>query len=302
MFLQSRKLRRKRETGASLQMMSKRDLTPEEQETIQKSKDSSVIMTSNDTTHTIEKGTVCALNMFVQVQFFKESPAVLSLGKLCEENGYSHEWYPGQPSYLKCKTDNHIPLVVPGVQAAADQTKTLDDWKRTQAVGDHESSVESKSTRMASTITEGLTRRSSSSTDVDRKGSLWRSRIQIASQICSGSARLGNAMDSKLSMKNQNQLKRRREIPENSDVKKKTQDPWIRTDLCFFICSLRRAELESWEINAPQIRNKWICRTSCTTLQESWWAEAMECYCFSQMCKTHKQMSRHFLNDGSSHH
>ena len=76
-------------------------------------------MTSNDTTHTNEKGTVCALNMFVQVQFFRESPAVLSLGELCEENGYSHEWYPGQPSYLKCKTDNHIPLVVPGVQAAA---------------------------------------------------------------------------------------------------------------------------------------------------------------------------------------
>ena len=67
-------------------------------------------------------------------------------------------------------------------------------------------------------------------------------------------------------------------------------------------CSLQRAELESWEINAAQIRKKWKCRASCTTLQESWWAEAMECYCFSQMCKTHKQMSRHFMNDGSSHH
>ena len=30
-------------------------------------------------------------------------------------------------------------------------------------------------------------------------------------------------------------------------------------------CSLRRAELESWEINAAQIRNKWNCRPSCTT-------------------------------------
>ena len=177
MFLHSQKLRRKRETGASLQMMSKIYLTPEEQETIQKSKDSSVIMTSNDTTHTIDKGTVRALNMFVQVQFFRESPAVFSLRKLCEENGYSYEWYPGQQSYLKCKTDNHIPLAVPGVQAAAHQTKTLDDWKRPQAVGDHESSAETQSTRMASTITEGLTRGSSSSTDVDRKGSLWRSRI-----------------------------------------------------------------------------------------------------------------------------
>ena len=31
----------------------------------------------------------------------KESPAVLSLGILCEENGFSNdEWHPGQPSYL----------------------------------------------------------------------------------------------------------------------------------------------------------------------------------------------------------
>ena len=237
MFLQSPSLRRKRERREHHFKWWVREiyLTPEEQETIQKSKDSSVIMISNDTTHTIEKGTVCALNMFVQVHFFKKSPAVLSLGKFCEGNGYSLEWYPGRPSYLKCNTDNHITLAVPGVHAAAHQTKTLDDWKRTQAVGDHEPSVETQSTRMASTITEGLTRGPSSSTDVDRKGSWWRSRFLTASQICSGCARLGDAMDSKLSMKNQNQLKRRREIPENSDVKKKTQGPWIRTNLCFFI-------------------------------------------------------------------
>ena len=38
--------------------------------------------------------------MFVQAQFLKESPAVLSLGKLCEEIGYPHEWHPGQPPDL----------------------------------------------------------------------------------------------------------------------------------------------------------------------------------------------------------
>ena len=65
-------------------MMSKSDLTPEEQETVQQSKDPSVIMTANGTTHTTEKATVCVcdLGMFVQVQLLKESPAVLSLGKL----------------------------------------------------------------------------------------------------------------------------------------------------------------------------------------------------------------------------
>ena len=47
--------------------------------------------------------------------------------------------------------------------------------------------------------------------------------------------------------------------------------------------SLRRAELESWEIFAAKIRNKWNCRTTVLVqsgLQESWRAEAMECYSY----------------------
>ena len=79
---------------ASLHMMSKSDLTPEEKETIRKSKGPSVTVTANGTTHTREEATVsvCALDMSVKVQLLKESPAVLSLGKLCEENSYSYEW------------------------------------------------------------------------------------------------------------------------------------------------------------------------------------------------------------------
>ena len=72
-----------------------------EQETIQKSKDPSVITTATGTAHMTEEATVygCDLDTFAQVQLLKESP-VLSLGYLCEENGYSYEWHPGQPSYL----------------------------------------------------------------------------------------------------------------------------------------------------------------------------------------------------------
>ena len=83
-------------------MMSESALTPVEQETIQKSKSPSVIKTPHGTTHTTEKATenVCDLDIFVQVQFLNESPAVLSLGELCQENGYPYEWHPGQSSYL----------------------------------------------------------------------------------------------------------------------------------------------------------------------------------------------------------
>ena len=77
-------------------------MAQEEQETIQKSKESSVDVTANGTTHATEEATanIDDLDMFVQVQSLKESPAVLSLGNLCEENSYSYEWHPGQPSHL----------------------------------------------------------------------------------------------------------------------------------------------------------------------------------------------------------
>ena len=62
------------------------------------------------------------LNQFVTVQLLEETPAVLSLGKLCEDHGYSNEWVSGQEPRLTkngksitCKTDNFVPLVVPGV-------------------------------------------------------------------------------------------------------------------------------------------------------------------------------------------
>ena len=101
----------------------------QQQETIHKWKDPSVIMTANGTAQTTEDATVyvCDLDILVQVQLLKELPAVLSLGTLCEANGYSydsHEWHPDQPSILikngrniECKTSKNIPLVVPGAQA-----------------------------------------------------------------------------------------------------------------------------------------------------------------------------------------
>ena len=97
--------------------------------------------------------------MLVQVQLWKESPLILSLRELCEEIGYSCEWRPGQPSYLiekwrknDCKTDSHILLVLPGVQATKHQSEGLDDRKQTQAVGDHERRVEIESPDLLSTI------------------------------------------------------------------------------------------------------------------------------------------------------
>ena len=68
------------DSGASLHMMSKSYSTPEEQETIQKSKDPSVLMTANGTTQTTQEATVYVCNLYMFVRLLEESPAVLSLG------------------------------------------------------------------------------------------------------------------------------------------------------------------------------------------------------------------------------
>ena len=82
------------------------------------------MVTANGEVQTNEEAQVFVhdLNLFVTVQVLDETPAVLSQGKLCEDHGYSNEWVSGQKPRLTkdgktviCKTDNFVPLVVPGL-------------------------------------------------------------------------------------------------------------------------------------------------------------------------------------------
>ena len=65
------------------------------------------------------KYTSTNLDLFVTVQSIEETLAVLSLGKLCEDHGYSYEWVSGQKPRLtkevktiKCKSDYFVPLLL----------------------------------------------------------------------------------------------------------------------------------------------------------------------------------------------
>ena len=56
----------------------------------------------------------------------ENTQAVLSLGKFCDENGYSYEWINGQkPHLIKnririiCNTENFVPIVVPGLSSSS---------------------------------------------------------------------------------------------------------------------------------------------------------------------------------------
>ena len=60
------------------------------------------------------------------MKVLENTPAVLSLGKLCDENGYSCEWINGQkPHLIKdgiriiCNTENFVPIVVPGLSSSS---------------------------------------------------------------------------------------------------------------------------------------------------------------------------------------
>ena len=60
------------------------------------------------------------------MKVLEDTPAVLSLGKLCDKHGYSYEWINGQNPHLikngiriQCNTENFVPIVVPGLSTSS---------------------------------------------------------------------------------------------------------------------------------------------------------------------------------------
>ena len=64
--------------------------------TVKKSRTITIVLTANGEVHIQKEAQVFVhdLNQFVTVQQIEET-AVLSLGKLCEDHGYSCEWVSG---------------------------------------------------------------------------------------------------------------------------------------------------------------------------------------------------------------
>ena len=150
--------------------MTKSDLALEDQVTIRKSKDPSVIMTANGTTHTTEEATVHVydLDVFVQFQWLKESLAELSVWKDCARravfrmNGIqvSHHISStvGETSNVKTTTSSSW---LSQVCKQPNTRPTL--WTTTST---HQRRVDTDLTEWPQPFTDGLTQGSSSSTDV----------------------------------------------------------------------------------------------------------------------------------------
>ena len=91
------------DSGASMHMSSKKDLNDAEMDTLTKSCSPTMVITANGEVQTHEEATVYVkeLNMFLtMMKVLENTPAVLSLRKHCDENGYSYEWINGQKPHL----------------------------------------------------------------------------------------------------------------------------------------------------------------------------------------------------------
>ena len=90
--------------------LSRKDLSSDEMETLRRSRPPTVVVTASGKVQTNEEGQVYVhdLGLFVTVQFVEDTLAVLSLGKLCEEHGYSCEWVSGQQPRLTKNRTNYL--------------------------------------------------------------------------------------------------------------------------------------------------------------------------------------------------
>ena len=111
-----------------MHMISKKDLNSAELETVTTSKSPTTAITANGEVRTNEEATVYVreLGIFLTMKVLEDTPAVLSLGKLCDEHGYSYEWINGQKPHLikngiriQCNTENFVPIVVSGLSASS---------------------------------------------------------------------------------------------------------------------------------------------------------------------------------------
>ena len=141
-----------------MHMISKKDLSDAEMDTLTKSCSPTIVITANREVQTHEEATVYVkeLDIFLTMRVLENTPAVLSLGKLCDENGYSHEWINGQKPHLimngiriPCNTENSVPIVVPGLSCSSSGSSSTSKTPSRQ-----ESHFSSSSSTSSSSTTE----------------------------------------------------------------------------------------------------------------------------------------------------
>ena len=143
-----------------MHMISKKDLSDAEMDSLTKSCSPTIVIIANGEVQTHEEATVYVkvLRKFLTMKVLENTPAVLSLGKLCDENGYSYEWINGQKPHLikngiriPCNTENFVPIVLPGLSSSSSGSSST---SKTPSKHESHSSSSSLSSSSAPTVGE----------------------------------------------------------------------------------------------------------------------------------------------------
>ena len=154
------------DSGASMHMISKKDLSDAEMNTLTKSCSPTIVITANGEVQTHEQAIVYVkeLDIFVTMKVLENTPAVLSLGKHFDENGYSYEWINGQKPHLikngiriPCNMENFVPFVVPGLSTSA-SSSSHHSTSRTPSRQERHCSTSSSSSSSSLTVSDTKTR------------------------------------------------------------------------------------------------------------------------------------------------
>ena len=142
-------------------------------DTLTKSRSPTIVITANGEVQTHEEATVYVneLDIFLTVKVLKNTVAVLSLGKLCDENGYSYERINGQKPHLikngiriPCNTENFVPIVVPVWSSSSSGSSST---SRTPSRQESHCSPSSSSSSSSPTVSEIQTREREDQTESD---------------------------------------------------------------------------------------------------------------------------------------
>ena len=184
-------------------------------DTLTKSCSPTIVITANGEVQTHEEATVYVkeLNMFLTMKVLENTPAVLSLGKLCDENGYSYEWINGQKPHLikngiriQCNTENFVPIVVPGLSASS-SSGSDSSTSRTPSRQESHSSSSSSSSSSSPTVNDTQTREREDRIESDT------SPVTLSTTVDEGSGRPDVDQANKTSKTNKKEPQKEREDP-----------------------------------------------------------------------------------------
>ena len=156
-----------------MHMISKKDSSDAEMDTLTKSCSPTIVITANGEMQTHEEATVYVkdLDILLTMKVLENTPAVLSLGKLCDENGSSCEWINGQKPHLikngiriPCNTENFVPIVVPGLSSSSSGSSST---SKTPSRQESHSSSSSSTSSFSPTVSEIQTREREDRTESD---------------------------------------------------------------------------------------------------------------------------------------